>query len=275
MKGVNQFSRVSFRDELDYDNPEFFKATTKTITPDIHGNDATVSFSKLKLKSVPENLDDTLAERNIIIQRNVTVTMHEWVLFESVQTSANLSLKLINDSLHPKYNEDMIFAAGEGAGRSGSFFFFSHDKRFIIKTMSKSELKLMRRILPDYVEHFKNHPYSLIAKIFGVFTVKVASFSPVIVMLMENTLRTEKLDKLFDLKGSWVDRCSMEFTMKDTNWLQQKEKLLTFDARMTPFLKFRLEADIKWLQTHNLMDYSMLLGIESRKPTVRASINRE
>jgi len=30
-------------------------------------------------------------------------------------------------SLSPKFNRDMIFKAGEGAGRSGSFFFFSHD----------------------------------------------------------------------------------------------------------------------------------------------------
>jgi hypothetical protein len=37
---------------------------------------------------------------------------------------------------------DMVFKAGEGAGRSGSFFFFSHDKKFIIKTMTNQELVL-------------------------------------------------------------------------------------------------------------------------------------
>jgi hypothetical protein len=31
-------------------------------------------------------------------------------------------------------------AAGEGAGKSGSFFFFSHDRKFIVKTMFESEL---------------------------------------------------------------------------------------------------------------------------------------
>lgn len=46
---------------------------------------------------------------------------------------------------------DQVFKAGEGAGRSGSFFFFSHDKRFIIKTMSSDELDLLTQILPDYV----------------------------------------------------------------------------------------------------------------------------
>jgi hypothetical protein len=42
----------------------------------------------------------------------------------------------------------MVFKAGEGAGRSGSFFFFSHDRKFIIKTMTKQELKLYLDKLP-------------------------------------------------------------------------------------------------------------------------------
>jgi Phosphatidylinositol-4-phosphate 5-Kinase len=45
----------------------------------------------------------------------------------------------------------MVFNAGEGAGRSGSFFFFSHDKRFIIKTMSDAERKLfLNKMLPSF-----------------------------------------------------------------------------------------------------------------------------
>lgn len=83
--------------------------------------------------------------------------MHEFHLFEKIQASSKLSLKILKDSLHPKYNRDMIFKAGEGAGRSGSFFFFSHDSRFIIKTMTNSELKLLVSILPDYVSHFENN----------------------------------------------------------------------------------------------------------------------
>ena len=90
----------------------------------------------------------------------------------------------------------MIFKAGEGAGRSGSFFFFSHDNRFIIKTMTKGEMDLLIKILPDYVNHLKMNPYSLIAKIFAVFTIKVASMSPVRVMLMENTVRAISLTNI-------------------------------------------------------------------------------
>ena len=65
----------------------------------------------------------------------------------------------------------MIFKAGEGAGRSGSFFFFSHDHKFIVKTMTEGELKLFLNRLPAFVDHFTTNKNSLLAKIMGVFTV--------------------------------------------------------------------------------------------------------
>jgi len=83
-----------------------------------------------------------------------------------------MSLILLKSSLSPLLNRDMVFKAGEGAGRSGSFFFFSHDNKFIIKTMTNSELILMKTIVPAYVEHLQKNPDSLLAKIFGIFTVE-------------------------------------------------------------------------------------------------------
>ena len=67
----------------------------------------------------------------------------------------------------------MVFKAGEGAGKSGSFFFFSHDDRFIVKTMSQGELDfLIKNLLPSYCQHMSEP--SLMAKILGVFTVESA-----------------------------------------------------------------------------------------------------
>lgn len=66
---------------------------------------------------------------------------------------------------------DMVFKAGEGAGRSGSFFFFSHDRKFIIKTMTNQELVLFISKLPNFIKHFRKNQNSILAKIFGVFTV--------------------------------------------------------------------------------------------------------
>ena len=63
----------------------------------------------------------------------------------------------------------------------------------------------MLSILPSYIAHHLKYPDSLIAKIFGVFTVKRSGMSPVILCLMENTvqLKNEKMLQFkFDLKGS-------------------------------------------------------------------------
>ena len=88
----------------------------------------------------------------------------------------------------PENNRDQVFKAGSGSGKSGSFFFMTHDKRFMIKTIKKSELDIMIEILPDYIKHFESNPCSLISKIFGVFTVKVQHIKPVYFALMENTV---------------------------------------------------------------------------------------
>jgi hypothetical protein len=45
----------------------------------------------------------------------------------------------IAESLAVDKNRQKVFQAGEGTGKSGSFFFFSHDNRFIIKTMRGNE----------------------------------------------------------------------------------------------------------------------------------------
>ena len=76
---------------------------------------------------------------------------------------------------------------GQGSGKSGSFFLMTHDKRFLIKTIKKSELKIMLNILPHYIDHNMTYPETLISKIFGVFTVKRAGSSPIFLALMENT----------------------------------------------------------------------------------------
>lgn len=64
-----------------------------------------------------------------------------------------------------------MFKAKESAGKSGSFFFFSYDKKFLIKTMNNNELRVFKSALPDYIQHIKKNPNSLIARIYGIFTV--------------------------------------------------------------------------------------------------------
>lgn len=58
----------------------------------------------------------------------------------------NIDMKQIEESLNPEANREQVFQMGEGAGKSGSFFFYSHDSRFIIKTMTDEELETFKAI---------------------------------------------------------------------------------------------------------------------------------
>lgn len=56
---------------------------------------------------------------------------------------------------------------------AGSFFCVSADRRYLVKTMDVAEVKRMRALLPAYVEHVAAHPDTLLARVFGVFSVSV------------------------------------------------------------------------------------------------------
>lgn len=51
--------------------------------------------------------------------------------------------------------------------KSGQFFFYSHDGKYMLKTQTKEENKFMRRILPNYYNFMKENPHSLLVRILG------------------------------------------------------------------------------------------------------------
>ena len=86
-------------------------------------------------------------------------------------------------------NRDCIFRSGEGAGKSGSFFFFSYDNKFLIKTATDGEKKLLTALLDplaDHIQDLKNE--SLLARIYGLFTISSNVFASVSIILMQNTV---------------------------------------------------------------------------------------
>ena len=100
----------------------------------------------------------------------------------------------------------------------------------MIKTMKKSEIVTMLKILPAYIKHHQRNPNSLLAKIFGIFTVKKRGFDAQHVMLMEFTRRLQDKEKeifVYDLKGSTYDRFSKgkltnKTIRKDLDWIRDK-----------------------------------------------------
>ena len=140
----------------------------------------------------PEDEEMESEENNIKREENlkskVKVIVHAPLFFKSILEQNSIKPQVLIESLDPTSNRDMVFKAGEGAGASGSFFFFSHDREFIIKSMSSSELKCFLKMLPDYELHFKKNPSSMLARVYGVYTIKMHGIATVNLILMANTL---------------------------------------------------------------------------------------
>lgn len=92
-------------------------------------------------------------------------------LFRKIMQLDGLSYEEMYRSLNARMNRSKVFKAGEGAGSSGSFFFFSKDNRFLVKTMTDFEKDIILANLDAFHHHFKSQPNSLIARIYGIFTV--------------------------------------------------------------------------------------------------------
>lgn len=242
------------------------------------------------IKDHGENINDEIMAKNrrtrnslgdsedvVKLLHTVSVTYYKQKLFK--EAFLELDISQIHKSLSPKNNRETVFKAGEGSGRSGSFFFFSHDKRFIIKTMSTQELNLFLTYLPLYTGHFTTNESSLLARIFGVFTINSSHYNQVHVMLMENTaqlLRPDRLTYIFDLKGSLVDRktkgvTKVSTTLKDVNFLlccadraKRGGKFVNLLEAQRKRLYRIIEKDVMFLKTLGFMDYSLLIVIESK-----------
>jgi hypothetical protein len=75
--------------------------------------------------------------------------------------------------------------------------------------MSAGERKLFLEMLPDYFVHLKQHRLSLLARVYGIFTVKMEDIDEISLVLMSNTAQVAHkggIRHCFDLKGSMVNR---------------------------------------------------------------------
>ena len=91
--------------------------------------------------------------------------------------------------------------------------------------MNNKELAVFLDALSSYLFHLKNNPNSLIARIYGIFTVRMENLVPVHLLLMANSAQVcgGPIEYCFDLKGSIINRSVRKSeitkgcTLKDVN----------------------------------------------------------
>ncbi|KAH8668612.1 hypothetical protein BX600DRAFT_435139 [Xylariales sp. PMI_506] len=155
-------------------------------------------------------------------------------------------------------------------GKSGSFFYFSRDYKYIIKTIHHGEHKFLRKILKDYYNHVTDNPNTLLSQFYGLHRVKMPYTGKKIHFVVMNNLFPPHRDihQTFDLKGSTVGRDYREedleknprATLKDLNWLRRKRHLELGLQKKQMFLQ-QLQKDVRLMQRLQIMDYSLLIGV--------------
>ncbi|XP_048638102.1 phosphatidylinositol 4-phosphate 5-kinase 7 isoform X1 [Brassica napus] len=154
-------------------------------------------------------------------------------------------------------------------GKSGSIFYLSHDDRFVIKTLKKSELKVLLRMLPRYYKHVGDHENTLITKFFGVHRITLKWGKKVRFVVMGNMFCTElKIHRRYDLKGSSHGRFTEKIKIQEKTTLKDLDLAYEFhmDKLLREALFKQIYLDCAFLESLQIIDYSLLLGLHFRAP---------
>ena len=158
------------------------------------------------------------------------------------------------------------------SGKSGSFFYYSYDSKYLMKTIPESEFIKFREMLQDYYLYMYEHPKTLLQRFFGLYMC-LFNDTKMHFVVMNNVFNTPlKVHYKYDLKGSTYKRMSrkckeinydnydFDIAMKDNDFTDRNEKI-----DLSPYYKkilFReAKSDSKFLSDHNINDYSFLIGV--------------
>ncbi|EFI28703.1 1-phosphatidylinositol-3-phosphate 5-kinase [Coprinopsis cinerea okayama7 len=169
-------------------------------------------------------------------------------------------------------------------GKSGSAFLKTQDDRFIAKELSRAELQTMETFAPAYFDYMSsavsaNRP-TLLAKVFGCYKLTAKKISKerssgkkstqMNLLVMENLFYDRRFSRIYDLKGSTRNR-HVQSTGQENQVLLDEN--LVQESHVNPFylrehakriFRGALYNDSKFLADINVMDYSLVCGVDSK-----------
>ncbi|KAD4584915.1 hypothetical protein E3N88_22516 [Mikania micrantha] len=168
---------------------------------------------------------------------------------------------------------------GAQGGKSNVFFAKTLDERFIIKQVTKTELESFIKFAPAYFKYLSESidtgSPTCLAKILGIYQVARQTRGgrefKMDVLVMENLLYERNLTRLYDLKGSSRSRYNPDASGSNKVLLDQNliEAMPTSPIFVGNKAKRLLERavwnDTAFLASIDVMDYSLLVGVDEEK----------
>ncbi|KAF0709367.1 Aste57867_5957 [Aphanomyces stellatus] len=301
LKIIQQLREFGYVDLPPHDNSinwalrlEILTNTTKGICESIER----AEIQAIHNESTDRHIKYTQIEEIVLKheQDQPTVLFYDYAphIFRFLRSLASISNTNYRNSLQQTTKERV------SEGKSGAFFYFTQDRKYVVKTLTHEELKFLLQILPKYVTFMSANPDTFVTKFFGCHALTMYG-KTVFFIVMQSVFDTRlPIHERFDLKGSWVGRlegrktrgttatckyCGKEYVIggshdqlcdvrsnngqlrhqydnvgKDLNW-NHHMKLPRAIAKQ---VARQLQADSHFLQSINCIDYSLLVGIHHR-----------
>jgi len=256
----------------------------------------------------PSNLAEEMTDLNERVSQKISYNLDQQTIFEMIPTAKSdfesakcmftpVQVEVIAPSIFNEITKKEIgstqiqksldFAinrqkikqdnSGDG-GKSGEFFFFTADKRLLIKSISSEEMFTLQNMLEKYYTYLSNNPESFLSRIYGIFKLSWSPFDPPLnLIIMRNICPypADCVEMRFDMKGSKHDRRVLKDneykvpvllsskTLKDHDFLKIEQKLKVSEDMKLKLLDI-LSEDIEFLWRLHLIDYSLIVFIINR-----------
>lgn len=162
---------------------------------------------------------------------------------------------------------DYMMSELKTIGRSSAMFYYTWDGRYVLKTLTKTEMLILRKMLHLYYPYVTTHPDTLVNHFFGAYRSQTSLGKPIRFVIMNNVFPIGfQIHYKFDLKGSVINRSVDEekrnkpgSTWKEAEF--EMKRYLQIGPRDWNLLRAQLQDDTNFLANAGVMDYSLLVGI--------------
>lgn len=173
-------------------------------------------------------------------------------------------------------------------GKSGAFFYYTADGKYMMKTVSPKEKELLKRMLKTYYDHIMKNSSTLIVRFLGLHCLRIKKYRrgaksllqhdrKLHFVVMGNMFNTPfQIHRKYDLKGSTVGRFTADranhdpsVALKDLDFTQAGEAIQVGKELKEKLLQ-QIHCDSAFLRDNNVIDYSLLLGIHDINASLAA-----
>ncbi|TDH68128.1 hypothetical protein CCR75_008686 [Bremia lactucae] len=105
-----------------------------------------------------------------------------------------------NEMYEQSFADTLLERASEG--KSGMLFYFTSDRRYLVKTMTKKEHSFLLEVLPLFHQYILKQPNSLMCRFLGCHSMQLpVGWNKMFFVVMENIFPDGPVDERYDLKG--------------------------------------------------------------------------